>query len=131
MAEMSREKVTEETAPTTERKHPRYPYAAPITYRELGPAKTGQLRNVSQGGLMVELPERYPPGTAFDLLIPLDQRSIHPQAEVVWSHRSADETANTYLHGLRFTRVDIQDRLTLELFMAMAFDKKDGTGDGR
>lgn len=131
MADMSRKKTIEETAPTTERKHPRYPYAAPITYRELGPAKSGQLRNVSQGGLMVELPECYAPGTAFDLLIPLDQRSIHPQAEVVWSHRSADETAHTYLHGLRFTKVDIQDRLTLELFMAMAFDTQDGTGDGR
>ncbi len=131
MADMSWEKATEETAPTTERKHPRYPYAAPVTYRELGPAKTGRVRNVSEGGLMVELPERYPPGTAFDLLIPLDQRTIHPQAEVVWSQRSSDETTTTYLHGLRFTRLELQDRLTLELFLAVALDGKAGATEGR
>ncbi len=120
-----RETVAGEATQARERKHPRYPYAGPITYRELGPTRTGQVRNVSQGGLMVVLPERFPPGTAFDLLVPLDQRSIYPQAEVVWSKDLSDGTATGYLHGLRFTRIDLQDRLTLELFLAVALDGDD------
>jgi len=131
MADMSREKATEQTAPGTERKHPRYPYISPLTYRELGPARTGRILNLSEGGLMVELPERYPPGAAFDLLVHLDQRAIHPQAEVVWSQDRPDEATKVYLHGLRFTRLDLQDRLTVELFLAVALDGKDGPREGR
>jgi hypothetical protein len=131
MADPSREKPTEQMAPRTERKHPRYPYITPVTYRELGPAKTGRILNLSEGGLMVELPERCPRGTAFDLLIHLDQRSIHPQAEVVWSQERSDQTPKVYLHGLKFTRLDLQDRLTLELFLAVALDGKGGPKEGR
>jgi hypothetical protein len=130
MADEERQKTVGEAAPVTERKHPRYPYTAPVTYRELGPAKMGQIRNLSEGGLMVELTELYASGTAFDLFISLDQRSIRPQAEVVWSHRSSNETATTYLHGLRFTRLELQDRLTLELFLAVALDGKAGVTEG-
>lgn len=131
MADMSREKVTEQTAPRTERKHPRYPYISPVTYRELGPARTGRILNLSEGGLMVELPEHYPRGTAFDLLIHLDQRSIHPQAEVVWSQDRPDQATRRYLHGLKFTRLDLQDRLTVELFLAAALDGKGGPTEDR
>lgn len=130
MADILRDKTTDEQTQVKERKHPRYPYTAPVTYRELGPAKTGWIRNLSQGGVMVDLPERYPPGTAFDLLISLDQRSISPQAEVAWSHHAAPEGTTSYVHGLKFTRLNLQDRLTLELFLAVALDGKGRAGEG-
>lgn len=80
---------------------------------------------------MVELPEAYRPGTAFDLFISLDQRSICPQAEVVWSKPSCHGTSPVHLHGLRFTRLNLQDRLSLELFLAVALDGNGTQGEGR
>lgn len=130
MTDMLPEKTTKQQEQRTERRHPRHPYTGPVAYRELGPTRMGRIRNLSQGGVMVELAELHPPGTAFDLVIHLDQRSIHPQAEVIWSQNPSDGAKRGYLHGLRFTRLDLQDRLTLELFVALAFDEKEGDGEG-
>jgi hypothetical protein len=67
---------------------------------------------------MVELPELLPPGTALDIDITLGERSIHAEVEVVWSRNSSD---TLYPHGCKFTRLELQDRLTLAVFIAKTY----------
>lgn len=91
---------------------------APMIYRRLGPNKVGRIPNLSVGGLMAEFPERFPPGTALNLLIPLGEKSIRAKAEVRWSKETPDTGGDAYRHGLKFTRLELHDRLTLRLFIA-------------
>lgn len=112
------------------RRHPRYLYAAPVTCRQLGPARAGQirnlsegdLRNLSEGGLRVDLPERFPPGTALDLRLPLGERTIHAEVEVVWSQDLTGPEPPACPHGVKFTRLAIQDHLSLKLFLAKTLE---------
>jgi hypothetical protein len=67
---------------------------------------------------MVELPELVPPGTALDLDISLGERSIHAEVEVVWSQ---DALHASYAHGCKFIRLELQDRLTLAVFLAKGY----------
>lgn len=103
------------------RRHRRYSYDGTVAYRRLGPSTPGRVRNLSEGGLMVELPELLPSGTAIDLNISLGERSIHAEAEVVWSMESSDEGVTLYAHGCKFTRLELQDRLNLAVFIAKVF----------
>lgn len=64
-----------------------------------------------------------------DPLIFLGERSIRAEAEVVWCQDASPEQANSCLHRLKFTSLDLQDRLSLELFMAVAFSGKRGAGE--
>lgn len=100
------------------RRHRRYIHDGSVTYRHLGPSTPGKVRNISEGGLMVELPEIFPPGTAIDLDIALGERSIRPEVEVVWSE---DSSNSSYPHGCKFTRLELQDRLTLAVFLAKVY----------
>lgn len=100
------------------RRHRRYAYDGGVTYRRLGPRSPGQVRNISEGGLMAELPEVFPPGTALDLDVTLGERSIHAEVEVVWSKESSSDA---HPHGCKFTRLELQDRLTLAVFLAKAY----------
>lgn len=101
------------------RRHHRYTHDGTVTYRRLGPSAPGQARNISEGGVMVELPELLAPGTALDLDISLGERSIHAEVEVVWSQ---DASQASYAHGCKFTRLELQDRLTLAVFLAKGYD---------
>jgi hypothetical protein len=91
------------------REHERHPYSGPVTYRRLGPGKSGWIRNLGEGGLMAELPERFAPGTPLDLIIAVGGRNIHAEAEVVWSQDRADSpNTSTYCHGLKVNRLELQ-----------------------
>jgi hypothetical protein len=103
------------------RRHRRYAYDGSVVYRRLGPTAPGRIHNLSEGGLMVELPELFPTGTRLDIDISLGDRSIHGEGEVVWSQDPPDSPATSYLHGLKFTRLDLQDRLTLAVFIAKVY----------
>jgi len=111
------------------REHPRHTSTGPIIYRQLGPARAGSMHDLNERGLMVALAERFPVGTLLDLLIFLGERSIRAEAEVVWSQDAPPEQATSCLHRLRFTSLDLQDRLSLELFIAVAFSGKGGAGE--
>ena len=87
------------------------------------------MHDLNERGLMVTLAEQFPVGTLLDLLIFLGERSIRAEAEVVWSQNAPPEQATSYLHRLRFTSLDLQDRLSLELFIAVAFSEQGGAGD--
>jgi hypothetical protein len=67
---------------------------------------------------MVELPEVFPPGSAIDLDIALDERSIRAEVEVIWSEESS---TTPHPHGCKFTRLELQDRLTLAVFLAKVY----------
>jgi hypothetical protein len=111
------------------REHPRHTCTGPIIYRQLGPARAGSMHDLNERGLMVMLAERFQVGTLLDLLIFLGERSIRAEAEVVWSQDASTEQATSSLHRLRFTSLDLQDRLSLELFIAVAFSGKGGAGE--
>lgn len=100
-----------------QRKYPRYAYDAPVIYRRLGPANTGRIRTLSQGGLMVEFPEQFPRGTQLDLLVSLRESFVRADARVAWSQESSSETASSHPHGLEFTWVDLQHQLSLKAFI--------------
>jgi hypothetical protein len=103
------------------RRHRRYDYAGTIKYRRLGPNTGGRIRNLSEGGLLAELPELMGPGSLLDVDVGLGDRSIHAEAEVVWSQAAAETSGGSYLHGIKFTRLELQDRLTLAVFIAKVY----------
>jgi hypothetical protein len=88
--------------------------------RPLGPARAGWIHNISEGGVMVELSEPFPPGTDLDVLISLVGKSIRAGAKVVWSHNSDDHPHPSFQHGLAFIGIDQQDKIELERFIAEA-----------
>ncbi len=103
------------------RRHRRYTYDGSVTYRRLGPDTTGRIRNLSEGGLLVELPELCSPGTALDLVISAGDRTVRAEVEVAWSQELPVTPAGAYRHGVKFTRFELQDRLTWAVFIAKAF----------
>ena len=103
------------------RRHRRYAYEGPVVYRRLGPATSGRIRNLSEGGVLVELPELFPPGTHLNLDLSLGDRSIHAQVEVAWSTDPHDPAVTSYAHGVKFTRLELQDRLSLAVFIARVY----------
>ena len=103
------------------RAHRRHTFDGSVTYRQLGPDTTGRIRNLSEGGLMVELPERFVPGTALDLVLTLGDHPIRAEVEVVWAQDPADNSNTSCVHGLKFTRLELQDRLTLAVFIAKVY----------
>lgn len=100
------------------RRHRRYTHDGPAAYRRLGPSTPGQVRNISEGGVMVELPELLSPGTALDIDVTLGDRAVHAEVEVIWSKESSN---GVYPHGCKFTRLELQDRLTLAVFLAKVY----------
>lgn len=102
-----------------QRKHRRYAYDAPaMICRPLGQARAGWIHNVSEGGVMVELSEPFPPGTSLDVIISLVGKSIRAEAKVIWSRNSDDQPHPSYRHGLEFTSIEHQDKVQLEYFLA-------------
>ncbi len=102
-----------------QRRHPRYAYDSPaMICRPLGPARAGWIQNLSEGGVMVELSEPFPPGTPLDVFISLTGKSIRAEAKVIWSQNSDDQPHSAYRHGLEFISIEHQDKLQLEHFIA-------------
>ena len=98
----------------TTRRHHRYAYDGLLSYRRLGSSTPGQVRNISEGGLMVVLPEPLPPGTPLNLDLTLGEESIHAEVEVVWSINSSN---GAYPHGCKFTQLKLEGRMTLAVFI--------------
>lgn len=100
------------------RRHPRLVYDGPVVIsRPFGPASLGRIRNLSEGGLMVEFANQYPPGTPLDLVISLEGKSIRAEAKVVWSSGSSGQLDSAYQHGLEFTHYELGAKVQLESFI--------------
>ena len=84
------------------RHHPRFPLRMPVLCGD--PAVPdhrafGSTRNVSRGGLLLEVPEPLVPGTRTDLFLVVGGRNARAEAMVVWT---AEGTPCRM--GMRFTR---------------------------
>ncbi len=87
----------------------------------------GHTVNATLRGLQLFLSEELAPGTVFRLQLGLPNVAVIAEAEVVWSQESPIQEASphegitSYPHGLQFTSLELQDRLTSELFIAKGF----------
>jgi len=70
---------------------------------------------------LVEFPELLPPGTLLDLVISVEERHVRVEGEVAWSQELPTTADGSCRHGIRFTRFELQDRLTWAVFIAKAF----------
>ncbi|MFQ5801577.1 MAG: PilZ domain-containing protein [Candidatus Methylomirabilales bacterium] len=98
----------------TPRTSVRTPVALEITCRI--PPDTilaGQARNLSDGGLMIALPQALPPQTRLTMEVPpLSTLSrVEAEMEVVWTRVARED--RPILHGLRFRSADIDKELFL------------------
>ena len=75
----------------------------------------GQVKNLSDGGLMITLPRVLPPQTRLTLEIPSSSSStlsrVEAEMEVMWSRAAGKD--RSVLHGLRFRSGDINRELFL------------------
>lgn len=67
----------------------------------------GTAKNVSEGGLLLELSEAFPLSTYLDLLIDLGHRAIRADGEVVWVKPT--EGGQSFHHGIHLLRLDAED----------------------
>lgn len=98
----------------TRRVSVRIPFALGVTCRvSPGTSLAGHVKNLSNGGLMLALPQGIPPATRLTVAVPpwatLPPKEV--QMELVWTRPGLIEEG--VLHGLRFCADDI----TKELFL--------------
>jgi len=69
-------------------------------------------RDLSREGMKIQLTEKIPKGTVFDLEIdiPDDPKPVHTSAEVVWSKQGKSDEAQGYEIGVRFLMMDPVDK---------------------
>jgi len=100
------------------RRHPRLVYDGPVVIsRSFGPATLGRIRNLSEGGLMVEFANQYPSGTQLELVISLEGKSIRAEAKVIWSRGSPGQPDSAYQHGLEFIHLELGAKVELKSFI--------------
>jgi len=104
-----------------ERRHPRFLLNLPIEYAVVDSdvRQTGYTFNTSEGGLMVNLPEKLEAGQLLKINIffswGLDISSIEILCQIVWTdHTPGDEG---YRSGVKFLKVSEEDLNRLILFM--------------
>ncbi len=97
------------------RRFPRYVVEAPVQWRPRGitgpddPAYAlGVARILSEGGLMVELPERLAIASLVDLQVDLPGGPLAAGGKVVWSRSReiAKGRADAYAHGIQFLEMN-------------------------
>ena len=75
----------------------------------------GRTRNVSEGGLLLEVARPYPLSVVLDLRISLGDRIIAPKARVV---RLQELAGNRIEMGLKFVELSPEDRDTIVAYIA-------------
>ncbi|MDI7261518.1 MAG: PilZ domain-containing protein [Thermodesulfobacteriota bacterium] len=90
------------------RKHPRFFVELPLDYSRKGknPDFGGLIKNASEGGILVYLPEKLDVGELLKIDIffakGLELNSIQGVAKIVWSDLAARETWKEHRYGLEF-----------------------------
>jgi len=74
----------------------------------------GRTRNVSAGGILLEVARPYPLSSVLDLRIALGEQIIAPKARVVRLQELAGDRVEM---GLKFVELSPQDRATVEAFI--------------
>ncbi|MCX8116510.1 MAG: PilZ domain-containing protein [Desulfobacterota bacterium] len=97
------------------RKHPRYAAEFPLDYSRIEEKETygGMVANVSEGGLLVYLPQRLAIGELLKIEIlyvqGLEFNTIKAVAKIVWSDFAARESYGEYRYGLQFVHIEEAD----------------------
>ena len=105
------------------RKYPRFSIDLPIEYsRTDSLAHPGQAANISEGGLLIYLPERVELGQRLrlKLFFASISESLHTMevlAEVVWRSSEPDELGKNYSCGVRFIETSPMDMSKLKAFL--------------
>jgi hypothetical protein len=93
------------------RRHLRFPAHVPLPcwvkvqgHREGTPPQPGQLRNVSEGGALLDLQRRIPPGAMLAFTVETKVGLSEVEAEVIWATAGPPTGEGpSWIHGLRFT----------------------------
>lgn len=94
------------------RKYPRYTVEFPLDYARIEDKSTygGMVANVSEGGLLVYLPQRLEIGEVLKIEIlyvqGLEFNTIKAVAKIVWSDLAAKESYGEYRYGLQFLHIE-------------------------
>jgi c-di-GMP-binding flagellar brake protein YcgR len=97
------------------RRYPRYTAEFPLDYSRVEDKETygGMVANVSEGGLLVYLPQRMEMGTVLKIEIlyvqGLEFNTIKAIAKIVWSDLAAKESWGEYRYGLQFLHIEEKD----------------------
>jgi len=97
------------------RRYPRYTAEFPLDYSRVEDKETygGMVANVSEGGLLVYLPQRMEMGTVLKIEIlyvqGLEFNTIKAVAKIVWSDLAAKESWGEYRYGLQFLHIEEND----------------------
>lgn len=97
------------------RRYPRYTVEFPLDYARVEDKEIygGMVANVSEGGLLVYLPQRMELGTVLKIEIlyvqGLEFNTIKALAKIVWSDLAAKESWGEYRYGLQFLQVEEED----------------------
>jgi uncharacterized protein (TIGR02266 family) len=105
-----------------ERAHPRVPANITATVRTGGKAaiKAGRIRNISLGGVFVEIPEPLPFGTDVDIefSLPSGAGVLRCKGFVVWSTKDDPDKADGKQGiGVRLTDIGVQEMRDLAEFI--------------
>ena len=126
--------LRKESVDSDKRKHPRFYIDLPVRYcsRSNLFSKYGRAINVSEGGLLVHLPEEIVIGQRLALKLFLHSYSeldiISPSAQVVWTgiHMRKDFTWD-YPTGVRFVDIPPKDVIKLKDFLLSVTQKPSDT----
>jgi c-di-GMP-binding flagellar brake protein YcgR len=79
----------------------------------------GLVRNLSEGGLMMELPHPHTKGTFLDVTLRTGDFRIHVVAEVVWAGPAevVKGVGQVHRHGLQFLRMSQDQRKAIRRFI--------------
>jgi len=112
------------------RRHPRFSVEIGVPCRIRGSGRQGAgaklaglVRNLSEGGLGLELPQACAKGTLLEISLRTDDARLHPLAEVVWTGppENVKGAGQVYRHGLRFVRMPREQRRAIRRFLVKRF----------
>ncbi len=99
---------SQETSDIEKRQFPRWSIELPMDYSRKGEKSDfgGFVRNVSEGGILVYLPEEMSIGELLKVEIyfskGLQLNTVQGMAKIVWSDLATKETLREYRYGLKF-----------------------------
>jgi hypothetical protein len=116
--------VEPQTPEAERRRHTRFPVDYPISYAltDHSEISTGMAMNLSQGGLLACLFDRWGIGTELDLEMfytyDFQFTALKTQARIVWKDILETTEVIQYQYGIEFTGIDMEERNKLRQLLA-------------
>ena len=88
-----------------------------------GSKVAGIVRNLSEGGLMVELPELCTRGATVEVTLRTDDARVQTLAEIVWAGapENVKGVGRVFRHGVKFVRMPTEQRNAIRRFIVKRF----------